>query len=166
MYIIWRANLVKHIMLSANIHRPSRVFFCRHYIPSLSDQFYRYSTLSYIFINLLVQFSGFNYFGRVKYLGLGNINVLWVTVFADYLGLYEKGRDLTQSYDKSPNTHRKPQKASWQHTNDITIADWLRTVSWGNDNHPTGVVKRVYGILTFPLTTKAVLLKGHTFKNL
>ena len=37
-----------------------------------------------------------------------------------------------------------------------TIADRLRTVSWGNDSHPTGVVKPVYDILTFPLTAKAV----------
>ena len=37
-----------------------------------------------------------------------------------------------------------------------TIADRLRTVSWENDSHPTGVVKPVYGIPTFPLTTKAV----------
>ena len=38
----------------------------------------------------------------------------------------------------------------------ITIADRLRTVSWGNDSHPAGVVKPVYGIPTFPLTAKAV----------
>ena len=37
-----------------------------------------------------------------------------------------------------------------------TIADRLRTVSWGNNSNPTGVVKPVYGIPTFPLTTKAV----------
>ena len=30
-----------------------------------------------------------------------------------------------------------------------TIANHLRTVSWGNDSHPTGVVKPVYGIPTF-----------------
>ena len=29
----------------------------------------------------------------------------------------EKGRDLTQSYDKSPYTDRKIQKATWQHRN-------------------------------------------------
>ena len=29
----------------------------------------------------------------------------------------EKGRDLTQSCDKSPNTHRKIQNAMWQHKN-------------------------------------------------
>ena len=37
-----------------------------------------------------------------------------------------------------------------------TNAVRLRTVSWGNDSHPTGVVKPVYGIPTFPLTAKAV----------
>ena len=37
-----------------------------------------------------------------------------------------------------------------------TIADRLRTVSWGNDSHPAGVVKPVYGIPTVPLTAKAV----------
>ena len=47
-----------------------------------------------------------------------------------------------------------------------TIADRLRTVSLSNDSNPTGVVKPVYGIRTFPKTTKAVLSKGHTFKNM
>ena len=47
-----------------------------------------------------------------------------------------------------------------------TIADRLGTVSWGNDSHPTGVVKPVYGIPTFPLTPKTVYTKGHRFKNL
>ena len=45
-----------------------------------------------------------------------------------------------------------------------TIADRLRTVSWGNDSHPTGVVKPVYGIQTFPLTAKAVQSKGFLSK--
>ena len=47
-----------------------------------------------------------------------------------------------------------------------TIADRLRTVSWGNESHPADVVKPVYRIPTFPLTAKAVKSKGHTFKNL
>ena len=65
------------------------------------------------------------------------------------LCMWEKGRNLTQSYDKSPCTHRKLYKTKWQHKNttknfDYTaIADRLRTVSWGNDSHPTGVVKPV-----------------------
>ena len=46
-----------------------------------------------------------------------------------------------------------------------TIADRLRTFSWGNDSHPTGGVYPVYGIPTFPLIAKDVLSKGHTFKN-
>ena len=85
---------------------------------------------------------------------------------ADYsfwaLSTSEKGRDLTQSYDKSPYTDRTIQKATWKYKDDtknfdyITIADRLRTVSLGSDSHPTGVVKPVYGIPTFPLTAKAV----------
>ena len=74
----------------------------------------------------------------------------------------EKGRDLTRSYNKSPYTDRKIQKAKWQHKNAIknfyytTIADRLRKVSWSNSSFPTGVVKPFYGIPTFPLTAKAV----------
>ena len=83
-----------------------------------------------------------------------------------------KGRDLTQSFDKSHFTHRKIQKAMWKHKNTKKnfdyqmIADRLRTVSLSNDNNQTGVVKPVYGIPTFKQTTKASLSKGHTFKNL
>ena len=84
----------------------------------------------------------------------------------------EKGRDLTQSCDKNPYTNRTIQKATWQHKNATknfdytTIADRLRTVSWSNSSHPTGVVKPVYERSTFPLTATAVQSKGHTFKNL
>ena len=59
----------------------------------------------------------------------------------------EKGRDLTQSYDITPYTHRKIQKATWQHKKRhqnfgyTTIVDRLRTVSGSNSSHPTGVVK-------------------------
>ena len=44
------------------------------------------------------------------------------------------------------------------------FADRHRTVSWNNSN-PTGVVKPVYGIPLFPLTTKAVYSNGHTSKE-
>ena len=63
----------------------------------------------------------------------------------------KKGRYLTQSYDKSPYTDRKIQKATSQykkatkHFDYTTIADRLRTVSWGNDRQPNGVVKPVTG---------------------
>ena len=56
----------------------------------------------------------------------------------------------------------KIQKATRQHKHATknfdytTIADRLRTVSWSNNSHPTGVVKPVNGIPTFPLTAKAV----------
>ena len=42
-----------------------------------------------------------------------------------------------------------------------TIADRLRTVSWSNSSHPTGVVKPFYERSTFALNAKR-----HTFKNL
>ena len=84
----------------------------------------------------------------------------------------EKRRDLTQSYDKSPYTHREIQKTTRQHKNATknfdytTIADRLRSVSWSNGSHPTGVAKPVYERSTFPLAATAVQSKGHTFKNL
>ena len=74
----------------------------------------------------------------------------------------EKGRELTQSYDKSPYTHRKNPKRNMttqkrHQTFDYTaIADRLKTVSWANDSHQTGVVKPVYGIPTFLQTATAV----------
>ena len=75
----------------------------------------------------------------------------------------EKGRGPIQSYDKSPYTHRQIKNATWQHKKnrlqhfDYTIiADQHRTVSWGNDSHPTGVFKSVNGIPTLPLTTTVV----------
>ena len=47
---------------------------------------------------------------------------------------------------------------TWQHKNATknfyytTISDRLRTVSWSNNSYPTGVVKPVYRIPTFPST--------------
>ena len=40
----------------------------------------------------------------------------------------QQGRDLTHSYDKSPYTHRKIYKATWQHKNATKLIfhnDWL-----------------------------------------
>ena len=80
--------------------------------------------------------------------------------------LGEKGRNLTLSFDKSPLHRQKIQQATWQHKNAdyTTIADRLRTVNWGNDSHPTGVIKPVYGIPTFPLTAEAVNQKNTHLK--
>ena len=65
---------------------------------------------------------------------------------------------------KNPKSNVTTQKLN-QNIDYTTIADRLRTVNLGNDNHPTGMDKPVYGIPTFPLTTKAVLSKGHTCNN-
>ena len=56
----------------------------------------------------------------------------------------EKGRDLTQSYD---NLTTQKRTKNFDYT---TISERLRTVSWSNGSYPTGVVKPVYGIPTFP----------------
>ena len=72
----------------------------------------------------------------------------------------EKRRSDSVQWQKS--VHRQEKKATWQHKNAIknfeytTIADRLRTVSGSNNSHPTGVVKAVYGRLTFLLTAKVV----------
>ena len=72
-----------------------------------------------------------------------------------------KGRYLTQSYYKSPYTNRKKKHKQLDNTKTppatfdyTTSADRLRTVSWSNDRYPTGVVKPINGIPTFPLTAK------------
>ena len=85
----------------------------------------------------------------------------------------EKEGDLTHTYDENSFTNRKFEN-QWIHVTQkrhqnidyTTIAGRLRTVSWSNNSHPTGVVKPVNGYPTFPLTTKALQSKGHTFKIL
>ena len=58
---------------------------------------------------------------------------------------------MTQFYDKSPYTNRNVKRAKWQHKERhkkfdyTTVADQLRTVSWSNYVHPTGVFQLVYG---------------------
>ena len=54
---------------------------------------------------------------------------------------------------KKQRDNNKKRQQNFDYTK---MADGLRTVSWSNNSHPTGVVKPVYGIPTFPLTAKAV----------
>ena len=81
----------------------------------------------------------------------------------------QKGRDLTQSYDKSPYTKKMSRgKVTTQTTpkkfDHTAIADRLRMVSWSNSSYPTGVLKPVYGRQTFPLTATAKFIhKFHLF---
>ena len=80
----------------------------------------------------------------------------------------EKTRHLIMTKPLHPQKNQKCNVTAQKcHQNAIykTIVDRLRTVSWSSDSHPTGVVKPIYGTPAFPLTAKAVLLKGHTFKN-
>ena len=78
------------------------------------------------------------------------------------LGHKEKKKEIWLSpVTKSP-IPTENSKTKGQHKNATknvyytTIADRLRTVSWGNDSNPTGVVKPVHGYPIFPLTAKAV----------
>ena len=85
---------------------------------------------------------------QLSFFNLTPPNLSFNTYFcAQYMSIREKGRGMTQFYDKSPYLHREIQKATWQHKNATknfgytTLADRLRTVSWSNISHPTGVFK-------------------------
>ena len=76
-----------------------------------------------------------------------------------------KGRYLTQSFDKSPYTHRnKIQKATWQHKNATknfdytTIADRLRTaVSWSNYSHQGSTANQIGEVIKIITQTYKVI---------
>ena len=76
--------------------------------------------------------------------------------------LWQKPLSLTEKSKKQRDIITKRH----QNFDYITIADRLRTVSWSNSSHSTGVIKPVYECSTFLLTATAVQSKGHTFKNL
>ena len=68
---------------------------------------------------------------------------------------------MTRSYDKSLYTHKKSKKQrdntkTLSNTSITMITDRLRTISWSNNSHPTGVVEPVNERSTFPLTATAV----------
>ena len=52
--------------------------------------------------------------------------------------------------------HRDNIKNATKNFDYTTIADRLKTVSWSNSSHPTGVVKPVHKRSSFPLATTAV----------
>ena len=72
-----------------------------------------------------------------------------------------KGEIWLSPMTKTPSPIQKSKKQSvntktTENFDYTTIVDRFRVVSWGNDSHPTGVAKPVYGITTFPLTAKAL----------
>ena len=81
--------------------------------------------------------------------------------------LREKGSDLTQLHDKRPKTMQiKITYTDATKTFDFTmITDRVRTVSWRDNSHATGVVNVGFKGSTFPLPTTDVQSKGHTFKK-
>ena len=75
----------------------------------------------------------------------------------------EKKKEIWLSpVTKTSTPTEQSKKATWQHRNATknfdytTVADRLRTVSWSDSSHPTGVVKPVYERSTFPLAAKVV----------
>ena len=75
----------------------------------------------------------------------------------------EKGRDLISPMKKTNTPTEKSQeqrdntkKTATKNFDYTTIADRLRTVSWSNSSHPTGVVKPVHERSIFPLTATVV----------
>ena len=64
-----------------------------------------------------------------------------------------KAPTLTEKSKKQRYNQKKTATKTFDY---ITIADRLRTVSWSNSSHSTGVVKPVYMRSTFPLTGTAV----------
>ena len=65
-----------------------------------------------------------------------------------------KGRDLTQSYDKSPYTHRKIRKERDNTKNATKTFDYTTLLE--KQQSLTGVVKQVYEPSTFPMTATVV----------
>ena len=79
--------------------------------------------------------------------------------------LREKGRDLTQSYDKAP-TPTEMSKRQSDNTNNATkkfdyttVADRLRTVSWSNYSHPTSPFVLSYSLVALVLFAGQVFIK-------
>ena len=83
----------------------------------------------------------------------------------------KKGRDLTQSYYKSPYTNANVKRATRQHK-DVNkkfdysaIADRLRTVSWSNYSHPTRMGYRFYKA-HLPTYCKSCVIEGKNMQML
>ena len=85
--------------------------------------------------------------GEVKYMYCHTCKTL-----LPWRSLREKRKRSYSILWQKPLHRQKIQKATWQHKNATknfdytTIADRLRTVSRGNDSHPTGAVNPVNGI--------------------
>ena len=136
-------------------------------VPFISKVLMVWKSMFFLYITMFITLDLFVHERRLLIIGFSTETYyqLWHTTIAKkgtvlYVG--EKGRDLTQSCDKTPTPTEQSNKATWQHKNSTknfdytTIADRLRTVSWSDSSHPTGVVKPVNERSTFPLTATAV----------
>ena len=71
-----------------------------------------------------------------------------------WLSPMTKAPSPTENPKKQRNNTETPPKTSI--TQRLRTDLHIRAVSWGNESHPTGVIKPVYGVLTLPQTAKAV----------
>ena len=60
---------------------------------------------------------------------------------------------------ENPKPQRDNTKNATKNFDYTTIADQLRTVSWGNDGHPTGVVKTGLRDPNLPTNRKSFVIK-------
>ena len=118
-----------------------------------------YETFKYwntkIYIDLFVDRSWFQIMirlrsiqnrGNIKRKGKRSYSVLWQN-------------PLQPQKDPKSNVTTQKRHKKFDYT---TIVNWLRTVSWSNNSHPTGVVKSVYERSTFPLNETALLSNAQT----
>ena len=68
----------------------------------------------------------------------------------------EKGRDLTQSYENPLHPQNYPKSNATTQNATKNFYTTICVPTWSIDSYPTGVLKPVYGIPTFPLTGKAL----------
>ena len=99
------------------------LYIARH--PTVVSEKYSSSTSHICHIMLMCDF---NYFSATKL-------------------LRENGRDLTQFNDISPNTHRKTQKATWQHTNATINFYFSECHCWWTRKSPRAHVAKFFGRL-------------------
>ena len=84
----------------------------------------------------------------------------------------KRKRSDSDLWQKPLHRQKKIQKTTWQHKNATknfkytTIVDRLRTVSSGNDSHPTGVVKPVTRFVVFFFNFKWFDSVGYAFSDL
>ena len=96
------------------------------------------------------------YFNYANYTVCASVKMLHICITREKEEIWLSPMTEALTPTEKSKKQRDNTKNATKNFDYTTIADRLRTVNWGNDSHPAGVVKPVYGIPTFPLTAKAV----------